>query len=203
MAPVAPARQHIEPAPAAPPDARPFLSATWRDFLMLSYEIEPRVLEPFIPRGTELDRWRGQAIVSLVGFRFCDARLHGIRVPWHQNFAEVNLRFYVRRRVDGAWRRGVVFIRELCPKRAVVAVARWVYGERFRRVPLSCRVDHHPMSPTNCDAESVREAPIAAPRRLAFSWRFRGHNCQLSGSVLESARTPDADSLEEFVVEHY
>jgi uncharacterized protein YqjF (DUF2071 family) len=203
MAAIAPARLRIEPAPADPSDARPFLTATWRDFLMLSYEIEPRVLEPYIPRGTELDRWCGRAFVSLVGFRFCDARLHGVRVPWHQHFAEVNLRFYVRRRVDGAWRRGVVFVRELCPKRAVVAVARWVYGERFRRAPVVCHVDRDSPTPFNRDAKAERAGEVPAPRRLAFTWHDRRGNYRLAADVLEPAHPPDADSLAEFVVEHY
>jgi uncharacterized protein len=203
MAAVASARPRIEPAPAAPLGARPFLAATWRDFLMLSYEIEPRVLEPYVPRGTELDRWQGQAFVSLVGFRFCDARLHGVRVPGHQNFAEVNLRFYVRRRVDGGWRRGVVFIRELCPKRAVVAVARWVYGERFRRAPVTCHIDRDSPPPVSRDAAAERAAAVLAPRQLAFTWRAHGHDYRLAGAVLESAHAPDAGSLAEFVVEHY
>jgi uncharacterized protein YqjF (DUF2071 family) len=194
MAVVAAARLRIESAPTAPADARPFLTATWRDFLMLSYEIEPRVLAALAPRGTELDLWRGRAYVSLVGFRFEGVRLHGIRVPWHQNFAEVNLRFYVRRRVEGDWRRGVVFVRELCPKRAVVAVARWVYGERFRRVPLAC----------DADRDAIHGDDRDPPQRIAFSWRDHGGDYRLAGEVLEAAaHPPAAESLAEFVVEHY
>jgi uncharacterized protein YqjF (DUF2071 family) len=238
MAVVAAARSRIEPVPAAPAGARPFLTATWRDFLMLSYEIEPRVLAALVPRGTELDLWRGRAFVSLVGFRFCEARLHGVRVPWHQNFAEVNLRFYVRRRVEGGWRRGVVFVRELCPKRAVVAVARWIYGERFRRVPLACHTERDVESTFSRDAVAERAratgvpplssgyslgtshwrdasgTPISRaakradecepPRRIAFTWRDRGGDLRLAGEVLETAASPPAaESLAEFVVEHY
>lgn len=33
------------------------------------------------------------------------------------------LRFYVRRRVDGEWRRGVMFIKEIVPRRAIAAAA--------------------------------------------------------------------------------
>jgi uncharacterized protein YqjF (DUF2071 family) len=56
-------------------------------------------------------------MVSVVGFRFLDTRVLGVRVPWHSHFDEVNLRFYVRRRLpDGELRRGVVFVRELVPR---------------------------------------------------------------------------------------
>jgi uncharacterized protein YqjF (DUF2071 family) len=200
MAAVALVRSCIEPAPTAPPHARPFLAATWRDFLMLSYDIEPRVLAPFVPAGTELDLWRGKAYLSLVGFCFCDAQLLGMRVPGHGEFAEVNLRFYVRRRVEGRWRRGVVFLRELCPKRAVVAVARWIYGERFRRVPLACRIERALHDSRDDDLFGPDCRP---PGRMEFAWRDRGQDFRLAATVDESARRPEPDSLAEFVVDHY
>jgi uncharacterized protein YqjF (DUF2071 family) len=190
-------RAEIEPPPSAPHEP-PFLTASWCDFLMLTYEIEPRVLDCYIPRGTQLDRWRGRAYASLVGFRFCDARLFGWRIPWHQEFAEVNLRFYVRRRVGGAWRRGVVFLRELAAKRAVGAVARWLYGERFRRVPLRCRAER----PTGERAPPATDE-FAAPCRLAFEWRDHRRDFRLAGDVRQSPHAPAPESLEEFVVEHY
>lgn len=89
--------------------------------MILNYNIDATVLVPLVPRGTELDVTEYGALVSLVGFRFLDTQLFGIPVPFHRNFDEINLRFYVRRRVDGEWRRGVVFIKEIVPRRAVAA----------------------------------------------------------------------------------
>jgi uncharacterized protein len=194
MAAIAVARPRIEPAPVALPDARPFLAATWSDFLMLSYEIEPRVLTPFVPLGTELDLWNRTAYISLVGFQFRDAQLYGVRVPFHQDFAEVNLRFYVRRRVGDAWRRGVVFLREICPKRAVGAVARWIYGENFRRVSLACHADRDSAKP---------QGDCQPPQSIEYTWRHRGAHYRLTGEVLEPPHAPPPDSLAEFVVDHY
>jgi uncharacterized protein YqjF (DUF2071 family) len=195
---VAASRLRIEPMPAAPPE-RPFLTAVWRDFLMLSYEIEPAVLRPFIPHGTELDDWHGRAFVSLVGFRFCNARLFGIRIPGHQEFAEVNLRFYVRCCIDGQCRRGVVFLRELAAKRCVAIVARWFYGERFRRVPMVCIQDR-------IDRESsVGDEGIALPTpgNIAYTWRDRGCDYRLAGKMHGDSHLPEPDSLAEFIVDHY
>ena len=93
-----------------------FLSAEWRSLVMLNYAVDRVVLEPLLPRGVELDLWEGGALVSMVGFLFRDCRVLGVPVPFHRNFEEVNLRFYVRRRVDGEWRRGVVFVREIVPR---------------------------------------------------------------------------------------
>ena len=73
-----------------------FLTARWKYLLMANYVVDPAVLAPYVPRGTELDYFYGQTYASIVGFRFLDTKLLGIPVPFHRNFAEVNLRFYVR-----------------------------------------------------------------------------------------------------------
>ena len=91
---------------------------------MLNFGIDPEIVRPLIPPGTELDLWQGRALVSVVGFRFLNTRVLGLPIPFHRNFEELNLRFYVRRRAEGGWRRGVVFIREVVPRRAIAIVAR-------------------------------------------------------------------------------
>src|SRR5471030_1643955 len=101
-----------------------FLTAEWRHLAMLNYEINPQILAPFVPIGTELDFWDGKAFVSVVGFLFQNTRVLGIPIPFHRNFEEVNLRFYVRRKAEGEWRRGVVFVKELVPRWAIAATAR-------------------------------------------------------------------------------
>ena len=78
-------------------DERTFLTAEWRNLVMLNYEVEPALLSNFIPAGTELARWEGKPFASLVGFRFLNTKVCGIPIPFHRNFEEVNLRFYVRR----------------------------------------------------------------------------------------------------------
>ena len=104
---------------------------------MLNYEVSPALLRPRVPAGTELDSWNGATLASMVGLRFLDTRVMGIPVPGHRHFDEVNLRFYVRRRgEDGEWRRAVVFVRELVPRRAIALVARWCYHAPYVAVPM-------------------------------------------------------------------
>src|SRR5690606_40211851 len=98
----------------------------WRRLVMLNYDVDPAVLRPLVPHGVELDTWEGRYLVSVVGFQFLDTRLLGVPVPFHRDFDEINLRFYVRRRADDGWRRGVVFVKEIVPRRALAAVARAV-----------------------------------------------------------------------------
>ena len=108
-----------------------FLTAEWRHLVMLNYEIDASRLAPLVPPPCELDLWGGRSFVSVVGFQFLDTRVRGVPVPFHRNFLEVNLRFYVRCKFDGEWRRGVVFVKELVPRRAIAWVANLTYGEYY------------------------------------------------------------------------
>lgn len=106
---------------------RPFLTAEWRNLILVNWAIDPQLLQPRVPTGTELDFHEGSAYVSLVAFEFLDTRVRGLALPGHRDFIEVNLRFYVRR----GDRRGVVFIKELVARPLIVWVARTVYGEPY------------------------------------------------------------------------
>lgn len=70
-----------------------FLKAEWRKLAIFNYEIDPEILIPYLPAGTELDFYRGTCYVSLIGFMFMNTRLLGLTIPFHRNFEEVNLRF--------------------------------------------------------------------------------------------------------------
>ncbi|MCB0640675.1 MAG: DUF2071 domain-containing protein [Phaeodactylibacter sp.] len=114
----------------------PFLTAQWRKLALANYQIDPQILQPYVPAGTELDLWQGHCYLSLVGFMFLDTRLLGFKIPFHVNFEEVNLRFYVRRKEGEEWRRGVVFIKEIVPKWALSLVANTVYREHYETLPM-------------------------------------------------------------------
>ena len=108
-----------------------FLRAEWRKLAIANYAVERSVLEKYVPAGTELDLWNDNCYVSLVGFMFVNTRLLGIKIPAHSDFEEVNLRFYVKRFEKGAWKRGVVFIKEIVPKPALTLVANTIYNENY------------------------------------------------------------------------
>ena len=164
-----------------------FLSAEWRDLLMLNYEVDPAVLQKYVPIGTELDSFAGNTYASLVGFRFCRTKLlGGIPIPFHIGFEEINLRFYVRRHGDGEIRRGVVFIAEIVPKRAIAFTARWFYGENYVRRPMAHRVHA---------SESKME--------MEYSWRSRNKQCKLMAHASGTPVLPAEGSLQQFITEHY
>ena len=168
-------------------DGRVFLSAEWRDLVMLNYEVDPGLVRRYVPSGTELDSFEGRTYVSLVGFRFLNTKLFGFApVPFHANFDEVNLRFYVRRREGKEDRRGVVFIREIVPKRAIAWVARLVYGENYVRCPMTHKTS------------SAKETKTAE-----YSWIVDGKWCRLYATGNGTVRQPAEGSVEQFITEHY
>ncbi|HKS81888.1 MAG TPA: DUF2071 domain-containing protein [Candidatus Acidoferrales bacterium] len=164
-----------------------FLRAEWRDLVMLNYEVDPALLAKYVPRGTELDAHRGKTYVSLVGFQFLRTRMFGfLPIPFHTNFDEVNLRFYVRRREGQAVKRGVVFIREIVPRRAIVMVARRAYGENYTYRPMRHIVRR--------DAETIE---------ARYEWRSGGKWGGLRVEAEGDAKLPVGGSAEQFITEHY
>lgn len=113
-----------------------FLTAQWKNIALFNYEIDAKILEKHIPKGTEIDIWKGKCYVSLVGFMFEKVKLLGMKIPFHTNFEEVNLRFYVKRFENGEWKRGVVFIKEIVPKFGLTFVANTMYKEHYQTLPM-------------------------------------------------------------------
>ena len=170
---------------------RPFLTASWRHLAMVNYEVPAALLLPLVPSGTELDSWGGATLASVVGFRFLDTRVLGVPIPGHRDFDEVNLRFYVRRRAEnGAWRRAVVFVRELVPRRAIALLARWCYNEPYTAVPMRHELDMAP-------------AAEGLPGRATYAWRLGGRWHRLEVRTAGAPSIPDPGSEATFITEHY
>src|SRR5689334_6224085 len=121
---------------------KPFLTANWRYLAMLNFAVDPKIIAPHVPAGTELDFHDDKTYLSVVGFLFSHTIVCGLPIPRHRNFEEVNLRFYVRKKSADTWRRGVVFIRELVPKIAIAVTARVFYGEPYLALPMSHDIEH-------------------------------------------------------------
>jgi uncharacterized protein YqjF (DUF2071 family) len=169
---------------------RRFLSAEWRHLAMLNYEVDPAVLRPLVPGGTEIDSWNGKTFLSLVGFLFLRTRVLGIPIPYHRNFEEVNLRFYVRRRAQEGWRRGVVFVKEFVPKAAIAAVARWVYNENY----VACPMGSHAQMP---------DPPSGIRGSVEYTWTRQSVRNALRVEFEGLPSLPEVGSEEEFITEHY
>ncbi|NID13310.1 YqjF family protein [Fibrivirga algicola] len=167
--------------------ATTFLTAEWRNLIFANYAIDRDVLAPLVPYGTELDEFNGVCYGSLVGFYFQKVKLLGqLSVPFHREFEEFNLRFYVRRKTDTGWKRGVVFVKEIVPKLAITLVAKTLYGEPYATHPM-----RHSLTQTG-DTQH-----ISYEWKVDRDWNHIRVSADLLGQPLV------ADSEEAFITEHY
>jgi uncharacterized protein len=155
---------------------------------MLNYEIDPAVLQAHLPAGLVVDTWQGRAFASMVGFLFLGTRVLGLPIPWHRNFEEVNLRYYVRRRDLGDDApRAVAFVKEIVPRPAIAWTARALYGERYVAMPMRHEIGY----------------AAGAPATVECGWRFSGQWQRLGVRPQGAAQPMTPGSEEEFIAEHY
>lgn len=162
-----------------------FLKAEWRKLAMANYSIDKKTLSKYLPLRTEIDLWNDICYVSLVGFIFKDTKVKGLKIPFHTNFEEVNLRFYVRYKDNGEWKRGVVFIKEIVPKPALTFVANTVYKENYETMPMN-------HSWTITDDNVIVE----------YKWKKQKWN-SLKVIASNKSNLIQDNSEEEFITEHY
>jgi len=165
--------------------AKTFLKAEWRRLAMVNYSVDKNILSKYLPNKTEIDLWNDTCYISLVGFMFKDTRVKGFKIPFHTNFEEVNLRFYVRYNDNGTWKRGVVFIKEIVPKHALTFVANKVYKENYETMVM----DHTwVIQGDNLITE--------------YKWKKKQWN-SLKVNADNNKKAIIEDSEEEFITEHY
>jgi uncharacterized protein YqjF (DUF2071 family) len=163
-----------------------FLEAEWKNLALFNYEINKEILEKYVPEGTEIDTWNNKCYVSLVGFMFKNSKVIGLKFPFHINFEEVNLRFYVKRFENGEWKRGVVFIKEIVPKKAITVIANTLYKEHYETQKMSHEI-------------------IENENRSKFIYKWKNKD-QWNTIELETENDPvqiEIDSEAEFITEHY
>lgn len=171
-----------------------FLTGQWRHLVMLNYLVPPATLLPLVPNGTVLDTWQGRTYASLVGFLFLDTKVMGLPIPFHRNFEEVNLRFYVRRVVNGQVRRGVVFIKEIVPRWAIAAAARIFYNENYVAMPMRhCFTTEGGMGGNAAEANA----------NVEYGWKLNGVWNSMAVQPIGQPQPIADGSEEEFITEHY
>jgi len=163
-----------------------FLTAEWRKLAFANYIIDKNVLLPHLPYGTELDLWKRKCYISLVGMMFKNTRVLGVKIPYHINFEEVNLRFYVKRFENGQWKRGVVFIKEIVPKSAITFVANNLYNENYDTMKMS-----HLWNENNDE------------RLVEYKWGKSQFSNTFKVTSSKNKRDIERNSETEFILENY
>ena len=163
-----------------------FLQAKWENIIMANYEVPISVLQPYLPKGTQIDSYEGKAYVSLVGFLFKETRLFKIAIPKLGTFEEINLRFYVYRKEGDELKRGVVFINETVPYKAVAWLANKLYKEHYRAVKTKYNWE---------TSESKKQ--------IHYQWLVNNKWNLISVEAEKSCSEMQKNSFEEFIFEHY
>lgn len=163
-----------------------FLKARWENIIMANYAVEPELLSAYLPKGVTLDLYNNKAYVSLVGFMFKKTRLFNIPIPWLGTFEEINLRFYVVRQEGNTLKRGVVFVNETIPYKAVAWMANKLYKEHYTAIPT-----RHFWKIKN----NIKD--------IRYEWKINNewNNIQVQASTTSEEITNT--SFEEFIFEHY
>ena len=164
-----------------------FLTAQWRKLIMAQYEVEPEILEPYLPEGVEIDLFRNRCYISLVGY-LCDrVRLLRMPIPFHTSFEGISLRFYVRRlNAAGIWDRGIVFIREFVPSPAIGFIGKAVYDQDYTTAPTAHRI-----------------MPSGSHLSVEYMWTFDGRAQRMSVEASPTSEPIVEGSEEEFMTDHY
>lgn len=163
-----------------------FLTAEWRKLILANYNIDPALLQKYLPANTSLDLWNGKCYVSLVGFMFLNTKVKGLSIPLHRNFEEVNLRFYVKHITSfGELRRGVVFIKEIVPKSAITFIANSLYSEKYQTLPMS------------------HEWKLGDHIDVSYKWKMKERWNSISVFTENEQHEIAVGSEAEFITEHY
>lgn len=163
-----------------------FLKASWQQIIMANYEVPLNVLLPYLPKGVELDRYYDKVYVSLVGFMFKNTKLFNLPIPLLGTFEEINLRFYVVRKQGNTLKRGVVFINETVPYKAVAWLANKLYHENYTAVPTK----HQWLIANN-------------KKTITYNWETNNQWQSINVNALNEPKPMLVGSFEEFIFEHY
>lgn len=163
-----------------------FLKAKWENIIMANYAVEPEILKPYLPSGVELDLYNDKAYVSLVGFMFKHTKLFNIPIPLLGTFEEINLGFYVFRKEGNLIKRGVVFVNETIPYKAVACMANKLYKEHYTAIPT-----RHNWKITN------------ETKNIQYEWKINNewNHIKIEALTMSDALTPGG--FQEFIFEHY
>lgn len=182
-------RRRLLPAPVyrqpGPQEDAPFLTGRLSHLILLSYEIDPALLAPRLPARTELDFYGNRTFVTLVGLRFSQPVIHGLPLPFYREYTQVNLRFYVRRKIaPNNWRRGVVFIRQIVPHRPIAWAARNLFHENV----------------VSLDMDQIHRSGGGDAVLTEYAWRSGQQRYFLRAVYPDQPIFPEPGSKEEFLL---
>ena len=111
----------------------------------------------------------------------------GVKWPWHTNFEEVNLRYYVKYFDGKQWKRGAAFISEIVPRSIIGRTANLLYNEHYSTASM---------------CHSIQEVN----NQLLVQYKWRKKNEPWNSIEIQAGTALQdivAGSEAEFILEHY
>ncbi len=163
-----------------------FLLAEWNNLIIANFAVPKELLLPYVPFKTELDFFEGKAYISLVAFNFLNTKVMGLSIPLHVNFEQANLRFYIKNNHGGQWKKGLVYIKKIVPKRAVSFVANNLYREKYTTMKMK-----------HFHTDNVGSF------ETGYEWEFKKKWNKISAVSEKKSRKIAPGSCESFFTDHY
>lgn len=155
---------------------------------MLNYKVPKELLESYLPQGLELDSFKGGYYLTIVGYFSFNTRLLGMPFSFHPYFENIDLRFYVKRKVGRKFRRGMVYIKKGLPRRSMAMLESAFINETNLVLPMGHKVDFN-------------KGEIALGGRVEYNWHTGPQKNHLVVLTDGSPRKPAETSLEHFINE--
>jgi hypothetical protein len=169
------------------PKRRLLLACQWREAVLVNYEIDPKVLQPLVPPGTQLDLYESAGLITLIARRSTGIAPHG----WPRltrSFNEVLLRFYVKRTTLDTTRHGVCVIRQFVSRRGPTWLMARLLDWPIRRLPIERKT-------RGFGAVDMSVLPAAE-----FRWRLGGQWNHVRASARSTRSRPQPGTKEHFVL---
>ena len=165
------------------------MTARFSEVVAVNFQIDPKVLAPRIPKGLELDFYKGETYVSLVAMMLRDVRVWGIPIHIATGFEELNMRFYVRRKDGDGYQRGACFIKDYVSSGA----AAWILGSLFKADFHKIKMKHDNTGFAD-DGESVPS--------VDYRWKVGDHWNRLRIKARSKVQKTGSDTKVGFILNH-
>ncbi len=178
--------------PATTPSAndnKKLITAKFSELVAVNFQIDPKILEPRVPRGLELDFYNDETYVSLIAMMLRDVRVWGIPIHIATGFEEFNLRFYVRRKIGNEYRRGSCFIKDYVSSSAAAWILGSLYKADFHKIKMK-----HDNTGFDGNAETIPA--------VDYSWKVGSNWNRLRVKGLKPITDTGRDTRHGFFLDH-
>lgn len=172
------------------PKKKALMKARFSELVALNFSIAPSILEPFVPKGLELDFFNDETYVSLVAMMLRDVRVFGLPIHIASGFEELNLRFYVRRKVGDSYRKGACFLKDYVNG----AAAAWILGKIFKAEFGRLKLKHKNSGFDPKDENAIPE--------VDYQWKVDDHGNRIRVKARERIQRTGPDTKVGFILNH-